>query len=111
VAGISLIMQTNEQVDDAAELLRAVGLDVTGEDGYVEVTGTGLNLSIMRGTMIDMPAHGGLLVQVKVADLPAALQAAQQAGAVLGLAPERAGESAFLQSRTGFTLELQPAES
>lgn len=112
VAGISLIMQTNDEVDRAADLLRAVGLDVTGEDGYVEVSGAGLNLSIMRGTMIEVPRHGGLLLQIRVPDVHRAMSAAREAGAIVGLAPEQNdGGSAFLQSPAGFTIELQPIGS
>lgn len=109
VAGISLIMQTNDEVDEAADLLRAVGLDVTGEDGYVEVNGAGLKLSIMRGTMIDVPRHGGLLLQLEVPDVRKAMTAAQEAGARVGLSPDQHdGGSAFVQSPAGFTIELQP---
>lgn len=108
VAGLSLIMETNEEVDEAANLLRAVGLEVAGEDGYVQVTGPSLTLSIMRGAMVDVPRNGGLLVQVAVSDVAVASTAAEQAGATLALAPDAEGEnkSAFLQSPMGFTLEL-----
>lgn len=108
VAGLSLIMETNEEVDEAADLLRSVGLEVEGEDGYVQVTGASLTLSIMRGAMVEVPRHGGLLLQIAVPEVAAATAAAEQAGATLALAPDADAEntSAFLHSRTGFTIEL-----
>jgi hypothetical protein len=109
VAGISLIMETNEQVDQAAELLQAIGLQVEGGDGFVQVKGPTLNLSIMRGTMIDVPPLGGLLLQVTVDDVPAAVEAVREHGGVVGLGPTRTDwgtYSAFVQSPTCFTLEL-----
>lgn len=111
MAGISLIMKTNDEVDRAADLLRAIGLEVTGEDGYVEVAGAGVKLSIMRGTMIDVPSHGGLLLQLEVADVRAAVAAAERAGATVGLSPDQdENGSAFIQSTTGFTIELRSAD-
>lgn len=112
VAGLSLIMETNEEVDHAADLLRAVGLTVTGEDGYVEVAGPSISLSIMRGAMVDVPRHGGLLLQIAVDDVDAATEAARAAGGVVALGPEKSdggGYSAFVQSPVGFTVELQQA--
>jgi len=111
VAGISLIMQTDDEVDQAAELLRAIGLEVVGEDGYVEVTGAGPTLSIMRGAMVEVSAHGGLLLQVEVPDVAATTAAAELAGATVALAAssDDLESSAFLQSPTGFTIQLQSA--
>lgn len=111
VAGLSLIMETNEQVEQAAELLRSVGLEVEGEDGYVQVKGPELTLSIMRGAMVDVPSHGGVLLQIAVPDVAAATSAAEQAGATVALAAgasDDAHASAFLQSPAGFTIELNP---
>lgn len=110
IAGLSVILRTNEEVDQAAVLLRAIGLQVTGEDGYVEVAGPSINVSIMRGAMVDVPSHGGLLLQVKVPDVDAATTAAAQAGGTIALGPTATDwgrYSAFIQSPVGFTLELQ----
>lgn len=112
VAGISLIMQTNAEVDQAADLLRAIGLQVTSEDGYVEVSGAGTQLSIMRGAMVEVPPHGGLLLQLRVPDVDAAVADAQRAGVRVALPPTKTdwgSYSAFVQSPTGFTIELQSA--
>lgn len=109
VAGLSLILRTNEEVDQAADLLRAVGLSVAGEDGYVEVAGPSITLSIMRGAMVDVPRHGGVLLQIQVPDVDSASAAARAAGATVALEPTstngRRG-AAFIQSPAGFTLEL-----
>lgn len=111
VRSLSLIMQTNEEVDQAAALLRAIGLTVTGEDGYVEVEGPSITLSIMRGAMVEVPRHGGLLIQITVPVVAEAAAAARQAGAAITQpadAGEQDGGSAFVQSPTGFTVELLP---
>lgn len=111
VAGISLILETNEDVDQAANLLKAIGLEVKGDDGYVEVAGPSITLSIMRGAMVDVPRHGGVLLQLTVPDVDAAAEAARRAGASIALEPTKTdwGYSAFVQSPLGFTLELQAA--
>ena len=114
VRGLSLIMQTNEEVDQAAELLRAIGLQVTGEDGYVEVSGPSITLSIMRGAGVDVPRNGGVLLDLTVDDVFAAPDAARDAGAVIAQEPTSANAdsySAFLQSPAGFTIELHGAGS
>lgn len=112
VAGLSLIMETNEEVDRAADLLRAVGLEVAGEDGFVEVVGSSIRLSVMRGAMVEVPRHGGLLVQIAVPDVDSATEAARNAGGIVASEPAKTdwgGYSAFVQSPQGFTLELQAA--
>lgn len=114
VSSLSLIMQTNEEVDQSADLLRAIGLTVTGEDGYVEVEGPSITLSIMRGAMVDVPRHGGVLIQIAVRDVAATAEAARRAGAVIARLAESGHPdadddgSAFVQSPAGFTVELQP---
>lgn len=107
--GLSIVLATNEEVDAAAELLRAIGLEVNGEDGFVQVVTGGTTVSIMRGAMIDVPPHGGLLVQVTVEDVEAAVQRATGAGATLELGPTTTDwgtYSAYLSTPAGFTLEL-----
>ena len=109
VHGLSLILQTNAEVDRAADLLRALGLDVVGEDGYVEVAGPSIALSIMRGAMVDVPPLGGVLLQVAVDDITAAVSAGRDAGASVVREPttdEEGNASAFLQSSLGLTIEL-----
>lgn len=110
VAGLSLIMETNEEVDQVAQLLRAIGLSVTGEDGYVEVAGPSITLSIMRGAMVEVPRHGGTLLQLDVDDVVAATAAARDTGAaVVQDAATIGGGTSFVQSSTGLTIELRPA--
>lgn len=106
-------METNEEVDQAAELLRALGLTVTGDDGYVEVAGVGLNLSIMRGAMIEMSRHGGTLLQIEVDDVGAAINRAEQAGgAKVALGPGDSDDgTAFLHGPAGMTIEVRPTAS
>lgn len=114
VAGLSLIMQTNEEVDQAAEVLRAIGLQVTGEDGYVEVAGPSITLSIMRGAMVEVPRHGGLLIQVAVDDVAAATDAVRHTSVTIAQEPTATGPgtySAVVQSPAGFTIELQTSAS
>lgn len=114
VAGLSLIMQTNEEVDQAADLCRAIGLEVDGEDGYVEVAGPSIRLSIMRGAGVDVPRNGGVLLEIAVDDVAAATNAARRAGATIAREPTSTGPhtvSAFVQSAAGFTIELQTAAS
>ncbi len=114
VAGLSLIMQTNEEVDLAAELFRAIGLEVDGEDGYVEVAGPSIKLSIMRGAGVDVPRNGGVLLEIAVDDVATAADAANRAGATIAQEPTVTGPrtySAFVQSPSGFTIELQTATS
>lgn len=109
VGGLSLILHTNADVDRAADLLRALGLDVVGEDGYVEVTGPSITLSIMRGAMVEVPPLGGLLLQLSVEDISAAVGAAREAGASVVRDPttdEAGHQSAFLQLAIGLTIEL-----
>ena len=113
VIGISLITRTNEEVDQAAELLRAVGLTVEGEDGFVAVQGPALNLTIMRGAMIEVPPQGGVLLQLRVPDVDAASEAARRAGGEIALGPSRTewgSYSAFIRSPIGFAVELQGAD-
>lgn len=112
VAGLSLIMQTNEEVDQAADLLRAIGLQVAGEDGYVEVAGPSIKLSIMRGAGVEVPRNGGVLLEIGVDDVASAADAASRAGATIAQKATATGPdtySAFVQSRSGFTIELRTA--
>jgi predicted enzyme related to lactoylglutathione lyase len=63
----------------------------------------------MRGAMVDVPRHGGTLLQITVDDVAAAAKAAEQAGGVIALGSDQSDEgTAFVHSRTGFTVELQP---
>lgn len=108
VTGISLITTTDEEVDQAAALLRAIGLEVVGEDGYVEVRGPDLTLSIMRGAMVEVARQGGVLLQIRVTDVAAAAAAAERAGGTVELGPDGDSRtSAFVGSPVGFTVELQ----
>ena len=109
VHGLSLILQTNADVDRAADLLRALGLEVVGEDGYVEVTGPSITLSIMRGAMVDVPQLGGVLLQLAVDDITAAVSAGREAGGSVVREPttdEEGHQSAFLQLAIGLTIEF-----
>ncbi|GAB3762040.1 hypothetical protein GCM10028864_52480 [Microlunatus parietis] len=109
VFGLSVIMETNDDVDRAATFLSAVGLAVEGEDGFVQVKGPSVNLSIMRGAMIDTPPHGGLLIQLQVADVDAAAQAAVDHGGEVGWGPGRTDfgtYSAYVRGPGGLTVEL-----
>lgn len=109
VRGLSLILQSNAEVDEAADLLRALGLEVVGEDGYVEVTGPSITLSIMRGAMVDVPSLGGVLLQLDVDDVVTATRIGRDAGASVVREPmidEAGNQSAFLQLSVGLTIEL-----
>lgn len=109
VRALSLILQTNAEVDQVADLLRALGLEVVGEDGYVEVTGPSITLSIMRGAMVDVPSLGGVLLQLDVDDVVTAARIGRDAGASVVREPttdEAGNQSAFLQLSVGLTIEL-----
>ncbi|MFC7620723.1 VOC family protein [Microlunatus sp. GCM10028923] len=109
VSGLSVIMETNDDVDRAAGFLSAVGLEVEGEDGFVQVKGPSLNLTIMRGAMIDTTPHGGLLIQLRVADVDAAAKAATDHGGEVGWGPAKTDfgtYSAYVKGPAGLTVEL-----
>jgi hypothetical protein len=111
VAGISLILETNDQVDEIARFLGAVGLEVQGEDGNVEVKGPQISLTAMKGAMVPVPPLGGVLLHVTFADAggvdTAAHDAAGSGGAVaLGPANEWGTYSAFVTGPAGLTVEL-----
>ncbi len=108
IAGLSLIVATDEQVDQIAALLRELGLDASGDAGYVTVQGLSTPLSVMRGALVPTADLGGVLLQLSVADLDDALAAAGRAGATVAAAPtqtEFGTRSAFVQL-LGLTIEL-----
>ncbi|WP_152361689.1 VOC family protein [Microlunatus speluncae] len=109
VAGLSLIMATNDDVARAAAFLGALGLEVAGDDGFVEVKGPSINLTIMRGAMVDVPPLGGLLFQVAVADVDAAAKLAADNGGEVVLGPmttDWGSYSAYVRGPAGLTVEL-----
>lgn len=109
VAGLSLIMETNDEVARAAEFLAALGLEVTGDDGFVEVKGPSISLTIMRGAMVDVPPLGGLLLQLDVPDVDAAAKLAGDSGGEILLGPlttDWGSNSAYVRGPAGLTVEL-----
>lgn len=114
VAGLSLIMETNDDVARAAGFLAALGLEVAGEDGFVEVKGPSINLTIMRGAMVDVPPLGGLLFQLAVADVDAATKIAGDKGGEVLLGPmttDWGSYSAYVRGPAGLTVELITASA
>jgi predicted enzyme related to lactoylglutathione lyase len=109
VAGLSLIMETNDDVARAAGFLAALGLEVAGEDGFVEVKGSSISLTIMRGAMVDVSPLGGLLLQLAVADVDAATKIAGGNGGAVLRGPETTdwgSYSAYVRGPAGLTVEL-----
>lgn len=109
VAGLSLITESNDDAARAAGFLAALGLDVSGEDGFFAIKGPSIDLTIMRGAMVDVPPLGGVLLQLSVADVGEAAElAAEHGGAVLRgpLTTDWGSYSAYVRGPAGLTVEL-----
>lgn len=112
VNGISLVVETNDQAAEIASFLRTLGLVVAGEDGYFEIEGAGLSLTVMRGALVPTPPLGGVLLQLTLDDRPSvdgAAQAAADSGWRIEFGPEVTdfgNYSAFISGPAGITVEL-----
>lgn len=97
-------------VDAAATFFRdAIGLDVTGGDGYAEVDAGAFTFSVMRGAMVSVGGPGGFILQFPADDVTAATKRAARHGAVVLDGPVKTDwgtESAFLRGPDGIVVEF-----